>query len=481
MKKKLLPPDWTSVHERVRQTLEAEEMLCNVDSVVLALSGGKDSVCLFHVLRSLLPLYGVRFLCAHVNHGLRGERAADDERFCAALAAEYGVEYRAFSCDVLTFCREQSLSVEEAARKLRYRLLLDFAREHRAVLATAHTASDQTETVLMQISRGGGMRAACGIEKKRADGIIRPLISLTSQEIVSFCHEQGYAFVTDETNSDLSLLRNFYRQRIVQPMRENNPNLDACVARFSDIARQEHMAFLALAQEKLQESALYPVRTRLPLAPIVALLQKPYGSAVLYDLFSEMLLMAGKPTPPESVHFQAICRFLSTHVRPGAVLEVSEGYGFLVEQESLFATALKKESRKSVPLDSGENYAEGNVLLLKTQKKCPACLKVHKMHTSAYLDCDKIKGALFVRRRIAGDTYTVGGKTRKVKDLFSSRGFAQGMREEFPLICDHEGIVWIPGELAADRVRAEVGAPSLLLELKSGPLYEELVKRRQYE
>ncbi|MBQ2731115.1 MAG: tRNA lysidine(34) synthetase TilS [Clostridia bacterium] len=468
-------PDASRCAEKVRRLVEKESLLSGVKTVVLALSGGKDSVCLFHVLREELSLCDIRFLCAHVHHGLRGEAADRDEAFCRTLCSDYGVGYRAFFCDVAQEARREKRSLEDAARHARYRVLLDFCRKEGAVLATAHTASDVTETVLMQIARGGGLSAATGIAPKREDGVIRPLLFVTGEETLAFCQKRGYPFVTDETNTDTAFLRNFYRERILPVMRSKHENLDSSFVRFSAIARSQNTAFLRLSDEKLSSLGFSKGDVRVLRSTVDELLKDIALRAVLYRLFSELLFAAGKREPLYEETFSSLCQALSAAPRLGAFLEAGEGFGLLVEEETIFAVR-RDTAAQATPLLLGTHsypaFDASFALLRKTMEETDE--KIHKIHIKATLSCDRIKGVLSVRNRASGDVYTVNGRTREVKALFSMRKIPQGMRKNFPLVCDEEGIVWIPGELASDRVRAMPGEEGYEVQLNGGIVFDVL-------
>ncbi len=485
MRMKRRPLEWEEACRRVERTLFEKEMLKDARGVVLALSGGKDSVCLFHVLRDVLARRGISLFCAHVNHGLRGARADSDARFCEELCRKYEIPFVCFSCDVKAYAEAHGLSLEEAARVLRYRMLLDFAREKDAVLATAHTLSDQAETVLMRVCTGGGLRSAAGILPVRGDGVIRPLLCLTSEEVRALCRRERYFFVTDHTNRQTRYLRNFYRHKVFPLLRRKNPSVEACLSRFSENARFAAEAFEMLSREKLASLGLGEITPRMPLPPILELASDPRLDAVTYELFSEMLKAAGKSEPLEHRHFAGLLTALRTKARASLRVEVGGGFGFLTEQDSLLCADFSSLFSETIeyPLREGNTEMEAFGCTFSFSEKLVAqdCKKVHKMHTSAFLDCDKLKGTLYVRARRASDRYTVRAKTRLVKDLFSARRIPQGIRHRYPLVCDEEGIVWIPGELAADRVRASEGASARRIALEGGRLLEELDKRRQYE
>lgn len=471
---------------KLEESIEKYALLSGAQAVVLALSGGKDSVLLFHLLRICLARHNVAFSCVHVNHHLRGARAERDARFCEKLCRAWGVECRVMSCDVASFSKEHGLSLEEAARCLRYELLLQVARERGALVATAHTASDQTETVLMQICQGGGLSAAAGIEPRRKDGVIRPLLHFSTEEVLSVVKDCGFRFVQDHTNRDTRFLRNFYRRKVIARLKEKNPALDACVARFASIAREANVALQTFSEKRLKELCLFPVSVRMDLSAIQTLLSEDSDSPVAYALFSEMLRLAGYKEPLTQERFCSIKEYLRTNKRVGAKLEIGGGVGFLLEANTLFATDFFHTEMSQffpLPLASGECVTDwaDNVFSLTPCRECASDEKVHKMHTSIYISCDKLNGSLFVSPCVLSRDYTVNGRTRKVKDYLSMRKYPVGMRGSMPLVCDDTGVIWIPGELPADRVRAEEVGENFRLELIGGDLYEELVIRRQYE
>ncbi|MBR6530800.1 MAG: tRNA lysidine(34) synthetase TilS [Clostridia bacterium] len=450
------------------------------NSVVLALSGGKDSVCLFHLLRTALPQFGITLLAAHVNHNLRGKEALRDEAFCKRLCEEYGVEYRAFSVDAAAFSEREGLSLEAACRSLRYDVLLDFCKERGALLATAHTKSDQAETVLMQICKGGGLTSACGIAKCREDGVIRPLLGFSTQDVKCLCRHFCWEHVTDSTNRSTRYLRNFYREKLLPLLKKKNPSVEECLARFSENCRAEHTAYQRLSREYLAQLGLYPAKSRMDKQTLAALANDASMHAVLYDALLGMLTSAGCRTPLSQNAFLRVTEALRRPARIGARVQVGQGVSFVFEQDSLFVFAHDTGVREQTELcEGGACFGDAVFSLVKgTFSKESA--KVHKIHTSVYVSCDKIIGCLSIRLRRAGDTYTVRGQERTLKDLFSTRRIPQALRDSYPLVCDDEGVVWVPGELAADRVRAEEGV-LFKLELQSGSLFEELQKRRQYE
>ena len=208
--------------------IRQQELLGRGDRVILALSGGADSVCLTAVLRELSRLLGIQLYALHVNHGLRGEEAERDQEFCRGFAEKLEIPFRAVSVGVREKAETEGLSLEEAARILRYEALFRFRKELEGepagdetkgqgaiLIATAHHGDDQAETILMNLLRGTGLRGLSGMAPKREGGIIRPLLCVSREEILKWIGKRGLSYVTDSTNLCNDYTRNLLRNRIL--------------------------------------------------------------------------------------------------------------------------------------------------------------------------------------------------------------------------------------------------------------------------
>ena len=190
------------------------------DGIILcAVSGGKDSMYLLYQMRELAPKYGFRISCAHFNHCLRGEEADQDQKFVENRCIELGIPCIVGSADVKTYALENGIGTEEAARILRYEFLEKTADEIGAErIATAHTADDNAETILFNLVRGSGLKGLCGIPPVRGR-IIRPMLQITTEEVLRYLDEHRIRHVEDSTNSQDDYTRNKIRHRIVPELK----------------------------------------------------------------------------------------------------------------------------------------------------------------------------------------------------------------------------------------------------------------------
>ena len=244
--------DNKTVRDKVLAAIERYDMIEGCKSVTVALSGGADSVALLHSMKMLKQELGVGLSACHVNHNLRGEESDGDEAYVRKLCSEFDIPLRVFSVDV-SGSVEKHQSIEERARELRYEVFAKVSSELGSKVATAHNACDNTETVLLNLLRGTGLKGLCGIPPVR-DYLIRPLILCTRDEIEEYCGENGLRYVTDSTNASTAYTRNKIRLELIPKLLEINPSLYEGVGRMT-FALGEDSRFLEQMAEKALEEA----------------------------------------------------------------------------------------------------------------------------------------------------------------------------------------------------------------------------------
>ena len=219
--------------------------------VVCAVSGGADSMCMLHVLLQLAPVLGIRVEAAHFNHRLRGAESDADQSFVRAQCRALGVALHEGSGDVRALAAQTGSSLEEAARTLRYRFLAQFS----PCVATAHTMDDNLETVLLNLTRGTGLRGLCGIPVRR--GIfIRPMLAVTRAQVEEYLAARALPFRTDSSNLTPDMRRNRIRQSVLPLLRAENPALAQTVFRMTQVLAREDAYLTAQADGALQAAAV---------------------------------------------------------------------------------------------------------------------------------------------------------------------------------------------------------------------------------
>ncbi|MCH5300827.1 MAG: tRNA lysidine(34) synthetase TilS [Ruminococcus sp.] len=250
---------------KILSAINKYRMISNGDTVIVALSGGADSVCLLYSLVSLKEQFNLTIKAAHVNHLLRGEESQRDMNFVKDLCKELDIELFVKAIDVLYLSKTLKQSTELCGRNVRYEFFEELSIQHNAKIATAHTASDNLETLIYNISRGTSINGLKGIIPKR-NNIIRPLIFVTRQEIEDFCKNNNLKFVTDSTNNTDEYTRNKIRHNVVPVLKDiNNSVENSSTALSQDVIEVNEFldnyaeSVLKKAELKCQDSICYNI------------------------------------------------------------------------------------------------------------------------------------------------------------------------------------------------------------------------------
>ena len=401
---------------------------------LLGLSGGADSVCLFHLLRT----GGYDFFAAHINHGIRGEEADSDERFCRRLCDEYKIPFYSVSLDVPAIARERGESLEEAARNLRYAFFEKVMRaEEIEVLLTAHNADDNAETLLLSLTRGCSSSGAGGIASRRElnfGAVERPLLKYSKKEIIDFCLKNSYSFATDRTNADTSYPRNRIRMNILPELEEINPAFLEAFARFTESARLDS-EFLDREAEKFTDTLELSTLTSLP-----------------HPISSRALAIAAHRAgaEPEAVHIEGMLRMAKegggSLSLPGSVRAECRGGRIIFLADSREKPKEIYPSFQPIKLNEGENQLPQGKLILAHGKLTNISAQVYNLSTLALINADKIKGQLYARPRREGDRILIRGMHRSIKKLISEKAshIELSKRRSLPVVCCGNEIVWVP-------------------------------------
>ena len=434
--------------------------------VLLAVSGGADSVLLFHLLREYTQARGIPFAAAHIHHGLRGEEADRDAAFCAALAESFGVRFFLVHEDVPAYLQGEGrgMGTEAAARTLRYAALERLLAENPVygVCATAHHATDNLETILLHLVRGSGLRGVAGIPPIRGC-FLRPLLALTRGEITEALADIGASFVTDSSNLSTDYDRNYIRSEILPRLAHLRPDPERAAIRLSANLREE----LALGEELCTRYFADHVKGgRAARAPFLEL-PLPVRARVLMRLCRE----AEAPAMPERIHVLAVYELLEGDRAVGRC-DLPGGMLLLCDKKSFSVT--RRDALIGMPyrLPLGEGCTplpdgEGVLALFSGREAALAFEKdstnVYNLFIQAKIPFATIKGELCARTLQKGDAYRAGGMTRRVRRLLSSLHLSPAWRAVYPLLCDDVGILWVPGFGVRD--------PDPLKNEKSGDLY----------
>lgn len=424
----------------VRKAILKYSLLENGDSVTVALSGGADSVALLLALLELKDEFALKISAAHLNHGLRGDEADRDEQFVRQLCEKLNVPLFCEKADVKSVAQNEKQSIELAAREVRYSFL---ERVSVGKIATAHTSSDQIETVIHNIARGTGIMGACGIPKKRGR-IIRPLILAERADVESYLDKRKVSYCTDSTNSDTVYTRNMIRKNIVPLFKEINVGAIKNVGRFADNLEQDADY---LNSEADKAFSVARVEKGLKLDAIKDL-HPAILSRVIIRFYEEQTNIAA-----DSLHVMKICESIKSS---GSAVSISGGFEMTVKNEILEVSKPYKRNKEALEflVSSMPFEAMGYKLFVVSKDDYEKKLKFNNLLLKSSIDYDTIDGELVLRTRKDGDKIKLFDKkvTKSFKKLFCEAKTDLKGRDELAVLEDNNGVLLLFSFGAAENV-----------------------------
>ena len=421
------------MRDKVLSFIREHDLLHKGDSVIVALSGGADSVSLLHVLLSMRELYDLNISAAHFNHMIRGEEADRDERFCRELCGRLGVTLHTAREDVPAIAAMSGESLELCGRRFRYEALERAAGElGGAKIATAHNLSDNTETVLMNLVRGSGIAGLSGIPPVRGN-IIRPLLSCSREEIEAYCAENGLSYVTDSTNLDDEYTRNKLRLNILPLLRELNPSLDEGVQRMASVMRDADGYLDKISVEELK-------RCKTEYGYICAELLKLDKAVLTYAVKN---VVEEAEAPLDSLHIGLIIDAMRT----GGSVDLGKGRRAVCAQGILRITGGGEADDSGFCVPIGDFCTRVSMDELLASHGTGDSKKINKKFLLNCIPCDIITDDTAVRHRRAGDVFTDPrrGVTKTLKKLFNEIKIPREERDNLIVIADGSTVLWIQG------------------------------------
>ena len=400
---------------KLRSFCREQGLISRGDRIVCAVSGGADSMALLWALYLLKDELDLDLSAAHFNHHLRGEESDRDEQFVRDFCSGYGIPLHVGSAQV----RAGKKGLEAAARDARY----EFLRTLPGKIATAHTADDNAETILMHLVRGTGLKGLGGITPQYGN-VIRPMLTVTRADVEALLEEYCVDHIEDSSNSGDDFLRNRLRHRVMPLLAEENPRLSENLSAMALRLRQDEQVL-----EEFSKAAPRDIATLRSLFPAVR-------ARVLEQMLKEFGVRE-----PEAVHIrQAEALVFSDNPSaranfPGGII-IGRNYGILCPVEA--AAPITCEFQCSEALE-----------IINT----PSVFTVRP------------EGEIFIRSRRSGDAIRLSGGTRSLKKLFIDRKIPAAARESVPILCDSLGILGIPG-IGVNLDRAADSLPATRIEFK---------------
>jgi tRNA(Ile)-lysidine synthase len=431
----------------IRGTIKKYRMFLPGEKVLVAVSGGPDSVCLLNILQALQKDLDLTLHIAHLDHMFRGQESAAEALFVGELADTFGIPATIEKVDVPAYCHERRLSPQEGARAIRYDFLQHVARTINAArIATGHTADDQAETFLMRLLRGAGTSGLSAIPPVR-ENIVRPLIEITRDQVMEYLNWAGLSFVTDPSNTKPVYTRNRIRHEIIPVLKTFNPRIietlatEATLLRDEDEAIDYYCATLADSILDRDEKDLFIRRTVFNLLPI----------AFRRRVLKKALDLSGMESSGMSlVQIDEVLAFMVS-AQTGRIMNLPHGLSLLREYDRFVLNARSRTDNESYPINM-PGVTVIPALLVKVETvitECPPMQSEDKNNDwQALFDYDKMGPFLTFRKRHPGDWFCpagMGGKRKKLQDYFVDEKVPRRMRDTVPLLCSGVDILWVVG------------------------------------
>jgi tRNA(Ile)-lysidine synthase len=463
--------------QRVLRFIQEEHLVSSSSCLLVAVSGGPDSVCLLHILAELREKLGITLHIAHLNHKLRGAESEADARYVSELAHRLGIPATTEERDVKAYQARQHISLEEAAREVRYTFLSQVAQAIRAKEAAAgHTVDDHTETILMHLVRGAGIKGLQGLQPRtqwqlaeNSITIVRPLLQVSREETAEYCRQHHLAPRIDTSNLSLSPLRNRIRHQLLPLLKSYNPQVAEALQRTARIAGDDlgfiDQQCLQLWNEIAQKqgNAIILDKQRLLKSPSV--LRR-------YLLRMSIEKLVGNIKDIEMRHIEDIMSILTKPA--GKRLNLPGGLIFTVEYDRYLLSQDREALSPFPPLEDefplklpGETILPG----WRTEASIidPSIVKgkgigLINNDLTAYFDLDKAGDKLTVRSRQRGDRFQPLGMSqpKKLGEFMIDAKIPQAWRGRIPIVCSPKHILWVVGWRIDDRAKVTEDTKQIL-------------------
>jgi len=451
------------------QNIEDHGLVTENDRILVAVSGGIDSVVMLHLFSMIQNKFNLDIIIIHLNHGIRGIESDRDEEFVKDLAGQYNYRMISDRIDVTGYANQNKLSVEHAARLVRYKYFTDRSiSENASAVAVGHNLNDQVETFLDHLTRGSGIKGLGGMHFKRGI-IIRPMLTIRRADIELYAHRSGLNYMIDSTNRNDNYKRNRIRNELIPYLEQKyNPNILSLLNNSSLIFKDVDLFLENEAKKALELCLKYNKKNKIIL-DINRFFKyfKIIQVYVLYYVLTEKLGLAYNLT------FEQIDILLNliTRRKIGTRYKLDGGWEILIDRDGVIFHVVTA-SDYCIDVNIGETYQlfDGEKLFFSTildKSNFPLSFPTSK--NIEHIDYDLIEFPLKIRGYRSGDRFVpLNFKGQKrVSDFFTDNKIPLHLRDDYPLLTCRKGIIWIMGMRLDDRFKITAGTSKILkLELK---------------
>lgn len=414
------------------------------DTVAVATSGGADSMALLYYMHNAAKNSTFKVIALNVEHGIRGETSRRDTEFVKNYCNKHGITLLCYSVNSLEKAKEEKLSVEEAARKLRYDCFNDAVTKGVCnKIATAHHQGDNAESVLFNLFRGTGLKGVSGITENFGEKIIRPMLDVSKEEILDYVKNNEIPFVTDETNLSSEYSRNFIRLNVMPKIKELFPEAEKSISRFSKIAKLE--------DDFMQGEALKAVYLSNGAAEIAL----PLHEAILTRAVIIALKNLGIEKDWEKAHIDGVKAL--QHAQNGAKINLKKNVVAIKEYDKIVVFVENETVDFSIPFSIGKHSIDGLSVEIKPLNIDTDLKKGFKA------DLDKIPDGAVIRFKREGDKFTkFGGGTKSLGDYMTDKKIPLRLRNSIPLLAVGNEILVIFGIAVSNKIKVDQTTKNIL-------------------
>lgn len=477
---------------KVLHYVEEHHMLTKKDKVVLGVSGGADSICLFFVMLTLREIYDLELYVVHINHGIRGKEADEDEEFVRSLCMTKKVPFHAVHANVKERAKAEGLSEEEAGRNVRYQAFYEECEKYQCrKIAIAHNMNDSAETILFNLFRGSGIKGLVGISTVR-DKIIRPLLCVSREEIEDYLKEIKMDYRTDQTNLLEDYSRNKIRLRVlpyvtkeindqaVRHIVNTGSLLNETLSYVEKNAREAYERLVSFEKNKRKYSFLVDnirkedvviqkIILRMILGNVVGDLKDLTGKHV--DMILELFDKGVGKKIDLPYGAQAIRGYDSIEIHKKDSKQINKSDSNLIKignnDNNHDESSKDKEEILSIPIQVSGEYFEPffqwniTFTLINYKKN----LIIPRNGCTKWFDYDRIKNTVFLRNRNEGDYIQIDdkGSRKKIKSLFIDNKVPREIRDKVPLLADGSHIMWVLGGRMSEAYKVNENTKRILI------------------
>jgi len=452
--------------ERVLDTIKEYNMISQNDKIIVAVSGGPDSICLLHILYKLKEIFNITLYAAHLNHCLRGDEADKDEEYVKEFCNKLGIECFTKKIDINKLSKERGISSESAGREARYEFFDELLKKLEAQkIALAHNANDQAETVLMRIMRGTGMEGLVGIKPVRSNIFIRPLINIKRENIEKYCKENNLNPRIDKTNLESIYTRNKIRLELIPYLQKNfNKDIINVLNRLADTIIIDNDYLDKISKEKYntycENKAGKVIIYKGAFSEEKAILNRIIRKAInnlkgnLYDIEKihiKNLIELQKCNTGKKINLPngiiAFNNYGDIELTLGEKFRNkpdNDEYILYIDRENIIESFNLKVSLRLINKDEKINFKENSFV--------------------KYFDFDSAPKNIYLRTRRNGDKFTPLGMkgSKKLKDLFIDLKVPKEERDTIPIIVFDDEIVWIVGYRISEKYKINKNTKKIL-------------------